>query len=777
MKTNTRYILVLLLGVLLVGCGGSSNSNSDDVDDAPADTSAPIITLVGDSTVTLTVGDTYQESGSTVVDNVDTGLSAAISGSVDTTTAGTYVLTYSASDAAGNSASVTRTVIVEAAVDTEAPVITLVGPETITLTVGDSYNEQGSTVTDNVDSGLTATITGSVDTSAAGTYTLTYTVTDAANNQSSITRTVIVQEPVVVGTNAFIFDSQNDDSFFMEFWGDTWSTGTQYTDQPSDTTYAKALEITKSTGWGTVIAWGNQPANAIDVSTYTHARFKVRTSTFTGVDVVVQSATQQQSQVVYNFSSGTDLGNGWTEMQVVLPGFSDMTWFSLNFLGDAGTTVLLADVYFTTLAPETVTGPPEGAPAPPNFANDEVVVLYSDSLTEDSFIGVWNANYFNAPVYSTGDVSGNNFAKYTITAGGTTGGVTGLEFGFENGELDASAHTTWNMDMYIEPGITQVEVQLVSRDGGAKRTFISPTTGTWLNLEMPYSDLIDNDGEGFDTLNSSILQLIVIQLWGPEGTSVYVDNIYFSGVSVSHDMTVNVVDNNNTPLQNASVNIGNETANTDVNGDAVLTLPEANYKVLVEADGFGAAQDNQVVAGGDASLSMSLLPVNTGPTIAAPIPTATNDEAFVLYSDTLNVDKPISFWNDNFFRAPTFSQVNIAGNNTGKFQIIPGGENGGISGIQFGIEGGPVDLSSATGLRFDFYVTSGITQTQFQVIPSYGNSGVSNNFTLPTGQWVEVVLPFDELNGEFDTSSLIMFSVQLWGTTSDAVFIDNVYFY
>jgi hypothetical protein len=454
-----------------------------------------------------------------------------------------------------------------------------------------------------------------------------------------------------------------------------------------------------------------------------------------------------------------------------------MTWFSLNFLGDAGTTILLADVYFTTLEPQPVTGPPTSAPAPPSFANDEVVVLYSDSLAQDSFIGVWNANYFNAPVYSTGDINGNNFAKYTITAGGTNGGVTGLEFGFENGELDASEHTTWNMDIYIEPGITQVEVQLVSRDGGAKQTFINPTTGSWISLELPFNELVDNDGAGFDTLNSSILQLIVIQLWGEEGKSVYVDNIYFSGVSVSYDMTVNVVNESNAPIANAAVKVGDISANTDVNGNAVLTLPEAQHKVIVEANGFGAAQDNQVIGGGDASLTMTLLPLNPGPSIAAPIPTATNDEAFVLFSNALNLDKPISFWNDDFFKAPRFSLINIAGDSIAKFQIIPGGESGGITGIQYGIQGGPVDVSNYTGLRFDLYVTSGITQTQFQVIPSYGNAGFSSVQTWPTDQWVTVELPFSALSSDVDTSSLIMFSVQLWGTASDSVYLDNIYFY
>lgn len=764
---------------MMFGCGGSS-----DGDDPAPDTTAPTVTLIGSATITLTVGDAYEEPGTTVVDNVDTGLTAVVSGSVDSSVVGSYVLTYTATDLAGNSSSVTRTVVIEPAPDTQAPVITLNGNAVITLTVGQTYSEPGATVTDNVDTGLTATVSGSVDTAVVGSYTITYTATDAANNQSTLTRTVNVEEAVDAGTNAYIFHSENDDTFFMEFWGDTWSTGTQYTDkpaeftnQPADTTYSKALEIRKSSGWGTVIAWGNQPENALDVSTFTNARFKVKTDTFTGIDVVVQSATQQQSQIVYNFSSGTDLGNGWIEMEVTLPGFSDMTWFSLNFLGGAGTTVLLADVYFTTLPPEPVTGPPQGAPMPPAYANNEAVVLYSDSLTQDSFVGVWNANYFNAPVYATGDVNGNNFAKYTITAGGTNGGVTGLEFGFENGPLNASQHTTWNMDMYIEPGITEVRLQLVSRDGGAQRIITNPTTGTWLSLEMPYNELVDNDGAGFDVLNSSILQLIVIQLYGPSGTSVYVDNIYFSGVSTSYDMTVNVANDNNTPLLNAAVKIGDTTVITDASGDAVFTLPEANYKVLVEADNYGAAQANQLVAGGDASLSMSVEPLNAGPSVVAPTPTENNDEAFVLYSDALTVDKPISFWNDDFFKAPRFSQTSVDGDNIAKFQIIPGGESGGITGIQFGIQGGPVDVSTYTGLRFNLYLTSGITQADFQIIPSYGNAGFAGVQAYPTEQWITVELPFSALNTDIDTSDLIMFSVALWGTTSDAAYLDNVFFY
>ncbi|NMH89248.1 immunoglobulin-like domain-containing protein [Flavivirga algicola] len=80
-----------------------------------ADTVAPVITLNGDSTINLTVGDTYTELGATATDNVDGDLTSSIviGGSVNTTIAGSYFVTYDVSDAAGNAAAqVTRTIIV-----------------------------------------------------------------------------------------------------------------------------------------------------------------------------------------------------------------------------------------------------------------------------------------------------------------------------------------------------------------------------------------------------------------------------------------------------------------------------------------------------------------------------------------------------------------------------------------------------------------------------------------------------------------------------------------
>jgi hypothetical protein len=783
-----------LLSFTLVGCGGSS---SDEVE--AADISAPLITLVGGATVSLVVGDVYTEEGATVTDNVDTNLTIAISGAVDTSTAGTYNLTYTASDLAGNQSTVTRDIIVELPViaDTQAPMISLVGDANVNLTVGDTYTEAGATVTDNVDTNLTAGIEGTVDTSIADTYNVTYSVSDAAGNAATAIRTVVVSDAVVITGDAYIFDSSNLDTFGFDYWGDDWDSGTQYTDnpaeftiQPADTTYARSFEFTKSSGWGTVIAWGNEPQNTVDVSAYTHARFKVKSDTFTGVSVFVQSATLPESQIAYNFLSGTPLDNGWIEMEVTLPGFSDMTWFALNFIGETGTTVLLADVYFTTLDLEPITGPAAGAPnPPPSLSNDEAVVLYSESLDNDGFfIGLWNANYFEAPIYSTGNyatgnVNNDSFAKYTITAGGTNGGVTGLEFGFENGALDASQHTIWNMDLFVEPSINKVILTLVSEDGEVTHTITDPTTNAWLPLALQFNDPDDltvtkgGPQDTFDVLNSSTLQLIAIQLYGEEGASVYVDNIYFSGEASFYDLSVTVSEGP-IRLASAKVSVGDVSAMTDAQGVATLTLPEGEHKVYVDRAEYGVLVDNQSISGGDASLSMNLVPLNTGPSVAAEIPTATNEEAFVLYSDTLNVDKPISFWNDNFFKAPTFTEISIGEDKIARFQIIPDGEDGGITGVQYGIQNGSIDVSSYTGLRFDLYVTSGITQAEFQLIQSFGGGvGFSGVQSWPTEQWISVELPFSEFAGSFDPAILAQLGVKLWGSTSDSVYMDNIYFY
>ncbi|MFG1691029.1 DUF5011 domain-containing protein [Gemmatimonadota bacterium] len=77
------------------------------------DTTAPVITLVGDASVSVKAGDSYTDAGATASDNIDGDITASIvtDNPVDTNVPGTYTVTYNVSDAAGNPAvEVTRTV-------------------------------------------------------------------------------------------------------------------------------------------------------------------------------------------------------------------------------------------------------------------------------------------------------------------------------------------------------------------------------------------------------------------------------------------------------------------------------------------------------------------------------------------------------------------------------------------------------------------------------------------------------------------------------------------
>jgi MYXO-CTERM domain-containing protein len=165
------------------------------------DVTIPVITLLGDASVSLELGTAYTDAGATAVDNIDGDISASITAvsTVDINTAGTYSVTYSVSDASGNAAAeVSRSVTITP--DATKPTITLVGDATVELVVGRVYTDAGATATDNIDGNITASIVvvSTVDANTVGTYTVTYGVSDAAGNAADeVTRTVIVSPFII----------------------------------------------------------------------------------------------------------------------------------------------------------------------------------------------------------------------------------------------------------------------------------------------------------------------------------------------------------------------------------------------------------------------------------------------------------------------------------------------------------------------------------------------------------------------------------------------------
>ncbi|MDO1449434.1 DUF5011 domain-containing protein [Rhodocytophaga aerolata] len=108
---------------------GNLLTDSDEVTITIEDTTPPVITLNGASEIVLECGiDTYTELGATATDICDASVPVSISGTVDTHTPGTYLVTYNATDDSGNAAvEVVRTVKV---VDTTPPVVTVLSAPT-----------------------------------------------------------------------------------------------------------------------------------------------------------------------------------------------------------------------------------------------------------------------------------------------------------------------------------------------------------------------------------------------------------------------------------------------------------------------------------------------------------------------------------------------------------------------------------------------------------------------------------------------------------------------
>ena len=83
------------------------------------DTTNPVVTLTGPSTVNLNTGDTYTEQGATATDNSGESLTVTIGGDVvDTANAGSYTVTYTATDSSSNSHQIGRLVVVSDPVPT-----------------------------------------------------------------------------------------------------------------------------------------------------------------------------------------------------------------------------------------------------------------------------------------------------------------------------------------------------------------------------------------------------------------------------------------------------------------------------------------------------------------------------------------------------------------------------------------------------------------------------------------------------------------------------------
>ena len=193
---------------------GAGNIGEYNITVRVTDITKPSINLIGESTVYVEYPASYNEMGAVVTDNYDTGLTAVISGSVDTNTLGTYIVYYDVVDGSGNAATqLSRTVIVRDD-NEDIPIITIVGDSTVYVEFGSNYSESGATALDYYNESVSVSITGSVNTGILDTYTVYYNAVDTeGHNALQVTRTVIVHDttsPLITMSDVVTYNSLNE---------------------------------------------------------------------------------------------------------------------------------------------------------------------------------------------------------------------------------------------------------------------------------------------------------------------------------------------------------------------------------------------------------------------------------------------------------------------------------------------------------------------------------------------------------------------------------------
>lgn len=103
MKKNIVLLSIALLSIIAISFSGCSKD----------DATSPVVTLSGNSSVDVPLNSTYTDAGATASDDVDGTLTVTSDESTtnpNVNRAGTYTITYTASDKAGNVGSATRVV-------------------------------------------------------------------------------------------------------------------------------------------------------------------------------------------------------------------------------------------------------------------------------------------------------------------------------------------------------------------------------------------------------------------------------------------------------------------------------------------------------------------------------------------------------------------------------------------------------------------------------------------------------------------------------------------
>ena len=158
------------------------------VEEAKQSVSNPVMTVTNKN-IQIRQGETFDPlNGVIATDYQGRKLTVTVTGTYDVEALGSYVLTYTATDAYGNTVTDTATLEV---VKQNAPVINGVKTE-VTIEAGSAFNPlENVTATDFAGNAVEVKVTGTYDVNVPGEYTITYKAVDKYGTESAEMKTIL----------------------------------------------------------------------------------------------------------------------------------------------------------------------------------------------------------------------------------------------------------------------------------------------------------------------------------------------------------------------------------------------------------------------------------------------------------------------------------------------------------------------------------------------------------------------------------------------------------
>ena len=200
----SAILFMIVISLALYGCGGGGGGGSGGEISVVADSTPPVITLLGANPVTVEAGTSYSDAGATASDNIDGDLTAHIiidTSDVNVAIPDSYTVTYNVSDAAGNAATqVTRTVnVVPAAPQVNADTATTLIETPVAINVlANDTNADGNTLSIVQPANGTAvlnadgTITYTPNMGFYGPDNFTYSVSGAGGSSEAVVYVIVI---------------------------------------------------------------------------------------------------------------------------------------------------------------------------------------------------------------------------------------------------------------------------------------------------------------------------------------------------------------------------------------------------------------------------------------------------------------------------------------------------------------------------------------------------------------------------------------------------------